>query len=275
MKSIVKSIVAVTLLGSLLSFSCLAAISFAQDYPWNSLLAQSSFSLVKLSSDRFHNSDSEHRTEVEPDTFAWGSTIVSTFQVARVYAHGGADIGFATSTDGGKTWTSGYLPNLTVNYKGGSLASASDPAVVYDAKRGQWLISALAIPPNPDYGMAVSISRSTDGIRWSKPVIADDLHDRDDKPWITCDDTASSPHYSNCYTEWDDPNANDLIYMSTSTDDGLTWGPFKNTADQSHRPRSPAAGSAQRHGCSANRGFKRQWRYRRLQLVRWRVGAAP
>jgi hypothetical protein len=213
-------------------FSCLAAISFAQDYPWNSLLAQSSFSLVKLSSDRFHNSDSEHRTEVEPDTFAWGSTIVSTFQVARVYAHGGADIGFATSTDGGKTWTSGYLPNLTVNYKGGSLASASDPAVVYDAKRGQWLISALAIPPNPDYGMAVSISRSTDGIRWSKPVIADDLHDRDDKPWITCDDTASSPHYSNCYTEWDDPNANDLIYMSTSTDDGLTWGPFKNTADQ-------------------------------------------
>ena len=82
--------------------------------------AQSSFPLVKLSTDTFHNSDSEHKTEVEPDTFAWGSTIVSTFQVARVYAHGGADIGFATSTDGGKTWTSGYLPDLTVNYKGGS-----------------------------------------------------------------------------------------------------------------------------------------------------------
>jgi len=232
MKSIVKSIVAVTLLGFLLSFGCLAVISFAQGDPRNNIPAQSSFSLIKLSSDMFHNSDSEHRTEVEPDTFAWGSTIVSTFQVARVYAHGGADIGFATSTDGGKTWTSGYLPGLTVNYKGGTLASASDPAVVYDAKRTQWMISALAIPPNPDYGMAVSISRSTDGIHWSKPVIADDLHDRDDKPWITCDNTASSPHYGNCYTEWDDPNANDLIYMSTSTDGGLTWGPFKNTADQ-------------------------------------------
>ena len=88
----------------------------------------SSFSLIRLSTDKFHDSASEHRTEVEPDTFAWGSTIVSTFQVSRVYAHGGADIGFATSTDGGKTWTSGYLPDLTVNYKGGSLASASDPS---------------------------------------------------------------------------------------------------------------------------------------------------
>jgi hypothetical protein len=202
--------------------------------PGSSIQAQSSFPLVKLSTDTFNNSDSEHKTEVEPDAFAWGSTIVSTFQVARVYAHGGADVGFATSTDGGKTWTSGYLPDLTVNYKGGSFYSASDPAVVYDAKRSQWLISTLAITANPLYGMAVSISRSTDGIHWSKPIIADDLHDRDDKPWITCDNTAKSPYYGNCYTEWDDPNAGDLIYASTSTDGGLTWGPFKNTGDQAY-----------------------------------------
>jgi hypothetical protein len=197
----------------------------------SSILAPSSFALVKLSADTFHNSDSEHRTEVEPDTLSWGSTIVSTFQVARIYAHGGADIGFATSTDGGKTWTSGYLPGLTVNYKGGTLASASDPAVSYDAKHGQWLISALAIPPNPDYGVAVSISRSTDGIHWSKPIITDQSS-RDDKNWITCDNTSTSPYYGNCYTEWDEPNSNDEIFMSTSTDGGLTWGPAKSTADQ-------------------------------------------
>jgi hypothetical protein len=53
--------------------------------PGSSIQAPSSFPLVKLSTDTFHNSDSEHKTEVEPDTFAWGSTIVSTFQVARVY----------------------------------------------------------------------------------------------------------------------------------------------------------------------------------------------
>ena len=191
----------------------------------------SSFSLIRLSTDKFHDSASEHRTEVEPDTFAWGSTIVSTFQVSRVYAHGGADIGFATSTDGGKTWTSGYLPDLTVNYKGGSLASASDPAVVYDAKHSLWLIAALAIPPNPDYGRAVSISRSADGVHWSKPVIVDSSP-RDDKNWITCDNTTTSPYYGNCYTEWDEPDSNDEIFMSTSTDGGLTWGAAKTTADQ-------------------------------------------
>src|SRR5690242_4423840 len=93
-------------------------------------------SLLKISGDQFQNPDSQHRTEVEPDTFAWGSTIVSTFQVARVFGGGGADIGWATSINGGKNWTAGYLPGLTVNYKNGPYAAASDPAVVYDAKHG-------------------------------------------------------------------------------------------------------------------------------------------
>jgi hypothetical protein len=37
--------------------------------------------LQKLSTDTFTNSYSEHRTEVEPHTYAHGSTIVSAFQV--------------------------------------------------------------------------------------------------------------------------------------------------------------------------------------------------
>ncbi|MGB6675245.1 MAG: hypothetical protein WBE44_01015, partial [Terriglobales bacterium] len=113
--------------------------------------------LVKLSTDTFHNSDSDHHTEVEPDTFAWGSTIVTGFQVARVPDGGGADIGFATSTDAGKTWTSGYLPGLTDNYKGGSFTAASDAAVVYDAKHAEWLISTLPLIDSD--GEAVATSR--------------------------------------------------------------------------------------------------------------------
>ena len=200
------------------------AISLALIIPAN---AQSN--LVKLSTDTFHNSDSEHRSEVEPDTFAWGSTIVSAFQVARVPDGGGADVGFATSTDGGKTWTSGYLPGLTDNYKGGQFTAASDAAVAYDAKHGEWLISTLPIINNQ--GEAVATSRSTDGIHWGKPVIVDDSGS-DDKNWITCDNTTTSPHYGNCYTEWDEPGLGDLVFMSTSADGGLTWGTGKNTADQ-------------------------------------------
>jgi hypothetical protein len=185
--------------------------------------------LVKLSTDTFHNSDSDHHTEVEPDTFAWGSTIVTGFQVARVPDGGGADIGFATSTDAGKTWTSGLLPGLTDNYKGGSFTAASDAAVAYDAKHGEWLISTLPITNND--GEAVATSRSTDGIHWSKPIIVDHSGS-DDKNWITCDNTTTSPHYGNCYTEWDEPALGDLIFMSTSTDGGVTWGTAMNTGDQ-------------------------------------------
>ena len=185
--------------------------------------------LVKLSTDTFHNSDSDHHTEVEPDTFAWGSTIVTGFQVARIPDGGGADIGFATSTDAGKTWTSGLLPGLTDNYKGGSFTAASDAAVAYNAKHGEWLISTL--PIINDDGEAVATSRSTDGIHWSKPILVDHSGS-DDKNWITCDNTNTSPHYGNCYTEWDEPALGDLIFMSTSTDGGVTWGPAMNTGDQ-------------------------------------------
>ncbi|HSR22259.1 MAG TPA: exo-alpha-sialidase, partial [Candidatus Eisenbacteria bacterium] len=64
-------------------------------------------------SDPFTNSTSQHRTEVEPDTFSNGSTIVSVFQTGRFTDGGSSDIGFGTSTDGGSTWTGGFLPGLT------------------------------------------------------------------------------------------------------------------------------------------------------------------
>src|SRR5215217_2436916 len=54
-----------------------------------------------------------HQTQVEPDTFASGSTIVAAFQVGRIYDGGACAIGFSTSTDNGATWTSGLLPGLT------------------------------------------------------------------------------------------------------------------------------------------------------------------
>jgi hypothetical protein len=204
-------------------FTLVLAIAFAMVVP-----AHAQLPLVKLSADTFHNSASEHHSEVEPDTYSWGSTIVSSFQVARVPNGGGADLGFATSTDVGKTWTHGYLPGLTNNYKGGSFTAASDAAVAYDAKHGQWLISSL--PIINDNGQAVGVSRSKDGVTWGKPIILDNSGS-DDKEWVICDNTKTSPHYGNCYMEWDEPALGDVIFMSTSTDGGLTWSAAQNTAD--------------------------------------------
>jgi len=186
--------------------------------------------VVQISVDRFQNSDSVHRTEVEPDTFAWGSTIVSAFHVARrpgSIGWGSADVGFSTSTDGGLTWTYGYLPYLTVNYKNGPYYGAADPAVAYDAKHGVWLISTLPlISPIGD----VAVSRSLDGIHWSKPILIDGTH-LDDKNWTVCDNTSTSPFYGNCYTEWDQAFGSGDVLMSVSSDGGKTWGPGKASAD--------------------------------------------
>ena len=131
-----------------------------------------SANLLQLSFDPFTNATSQHQTEVEPGAFAYGNTIVAAFQVARISNGGGADIGFATSKDGGQTWTNGLLPGLTQWYQGGSNSAASDAAVAYDAKHGMWLISTLPIGNND----LVATSRSTDGLTWSNPVLVTSDH---------------------------------------------------------------------------------------------------
>ena len=176
--------------------------------------------LVKLSTDTFTNSTSQHATEVEPDSFSFGSTIVAAFQVGRISTGGSSDIGFATSTDSGATWQNGFLPGLTTFQGGGNNAAVSDPAVVYDAKHGLWLISSLTIASNG--GTQVVASSSPDGINWNSPIAVSHTPDPD-KDWITCDNTPTSAFYGHCYMQWDDFQQNDLIYMSTSTDGGGTW----------------------------------------------------
>lgn len=186
-----------------------------------------SANLLQLSFDPFSNSSSQHQSEVEPGAFAYGNTIVTAFQVARIYGGGGADIGFATSKDGGQTWTNGLLPGLTQWYQGGTNSAASDAAVAYDAKHGKWLISTLPIGNND----LVASSSSSDGLTWSNPVYVTTTIDSD-KNWITCDNWPSSPYYGNCYTEWDSPGFGDVLYMSTSSDGGATWGTAKRNASQ-------------------------------------------
>ena len=75
------------------------------------------------------------------------------------------------------------------------------------------------------------MSRSSDGLTWQNPASVDPSAPSSDKNWIVCDSWASSPHFGNCYLEWDDPINQGEIQMSTSTDGGLTWGIPVATAD--------------------------------------------
>src|SRR6202171_3600760 len=140
--------------------------------------AQAQVSLTQLSEDTFTDTPSQHATEVEPSSFSYGSTIVGPFQVGRIASGGGADIGFATSTNGGVSWTNGYLPGITM-YQGGTNSAASDAAVAYDALHNVWLISTLPIGNST----SVAVSRSTDGINWSSPIAVTGSSSAD-KNWI-------------------------------------------------------------------------------------------
>src|SRR5215470_13735812 len=155
----------------------LVALTLALVFAFSStILAFASVTLLQLSSDPFTNSTSQHATEVEPDTLSFGSTIVSAFQVGRFFGGGASDIGFATSTNGGKTFTSGFLPDTTTAVTPpGMYERTSDASVAFDAKHGVWLISFLGLHPNGNAkAVDVLVSRSTDGgLTWSTPVPVD------------------------------------------------------------------------------------------------------
>src|SRR3954470_15727302 len=67
--------------------------------------------VLQISSDPFTqatcraSSTTNHQTQVEPDSFANGSTIVAAYQVGRIYDGGACATGFARSTNNGASWT--------------------------------------------------------------------------------------------------------------------------------------------------------------------------
>ena len=201
----------------------------------STLVPASAATLVQLSTDPYTNKTSQHATEVEPDTYAFGSTIVSVFQVGRFFDGGASNIGFATSTDGGSSWTNGLFPSSTVFASpAGKYARGSDASVAYDPKHGVWMASWLGVV-NPSGPVDVVVTRSTDGgLSWGAPVTVNATGHFDDKNWTVCDTTASSAFYGNCYTEFDDASLGDLEQMSTSTDGGLTWGAALPTRNKVH-----------------------------------------
>ena len=191
---------------------------------------------LRLSSDPYTNDGSQHQVEVEPGSYSYGSTIVTAFQAGRFRDFGSSNIGWATSTDGGTTWQSGFLTGTT-RVAGGPYDRITDPAVTYDAAHDTWMIATVVFQETAAgfNARAVLVSLSTNGgTTWSNPVIIADVGTRGelDKEWIVCDNTPTSVFYGNCYAEWDDYTRGDLIQMSTSKDGGRTWGAAKTTTDQ-------------------------------------------
>ena len=181
----------------------------------------------RLSVDPTANSDSQHETAVEPDSFSFGSTIVTAFQLGRRASGAAASIGTAVSHDAGRTWQRSTLPGVTIQSQpAGSQTAASDPVVAYDALHSTWLVGTLTLEPS---GSHVYVARSTDGQHWSAPV---DVASGPvlDKDWFACDNGATSPFRGRCYAEYTDDETNATV-SQFSTDGGATWSqPVRSTS---------------------------------------------
>ncbi len=200
--------------------------------------AQASASLIKqISHDPYTNSTSQHQTQVEPATFAFGPIVVSAFQSGRFFTGGGSsNISWATSFDAGITWKTGNLPGITI-FGGGTYGRVSDSVVAYDLLHHTWLISSLAIKTTTDVNnsTAVIVSRSSDGLHWSKPILvsASNATQNWDKDDSVCDQNPRSRFFGRCYVQWDDANNNGKLQLSFSNDGGLTWSAPTSPASQS------------------------------------------
>lgn len=177
----------------------------------------------QLSRDPFRNL-AQHETQVEPDSMAFGSTIVTVFQSGRLEDGGAVATGWATSVDAGRTWRRGFLERVTER--------ASDPVVAYDRLHGVWLIATLGAG---EESTQLLISRSRDGLVWSRPeVAAADPAEGYDKEWIACDTWPSSRFYGRCYLAYLELETRE-IRVRRSADGGRTWSatvavPVESTA---------------------------------------------
>jgi hypothetical protein len=191
-----------------------------------SVTASAVIPVVKIATDPFTNSTSQHKTIVEPDSYSFGSTIVAAAQFGRFFDGGASDIGWATSTNNGTSWVSGVMPGITpFTNPPGPYARVSDPSVAFDRRHNVWMVSSLALNSSPS-GVAVILSRSTNGgTTWNNPVTIRSVGAGEDfdKNWTVCDNTSTSPFYGSCYTQWDDFGNGNRFRMAFSRDGGLTW----------------------------------------------------
>jgi hypothetical protein len=172
---------------------------------------------------------SEPDTQAEPDIAMDPhdpNDVVAVVQQGRFPSEGGASgISFAASLDGGRHWSDGTLPGLTLG-AGGEFERATDPAVAFGPDGS---VYANTLPFNTsDCRNGIAVNRSDDGgLTWNQPVLVqDDLSCSafNDKNWIAVDTFPASPHAGRIYVAW---FRSGPIVMRYSDDRGAHWSSLK------------------------------------------------
>jgi len=147
--------------------------------------------------------------------------------------------GWYRSTDGGTTWTGGFLPGFDSIGR----TSGGDPSLDIGPKSCNGAFSwscgadvyyaSLADPFPERGGEAVTVSRTGDDAQsWANPTVVDATVNSgqfDDHEWLSVDKGASSAHFGRVYVTWAQfcnvcaGNGNVKIFVAHSDDTGMTW----------------------------------------------------
>ena len=184
--------------------------------------------------------DGSRATQSGESNAAWGDYVL----VAWNDGMGPQYLGYAYSTDGGRTFIDGGAPPVPAGW-----VWWSDPVVSVDEKTGTFYFCGLVEPTVDTNGIGVvSASFSGGTLHWGTPVLVRSAHTPSmilDQPSLVADSTTGNL-YLTC-TTFDRPTG-DHIDVQRSTDGGATWTravQISSAADDGrvHGPR-PAAGPA-------------------------------
>ncbi len=154
------------------------------------------------------------------------SHLLAGYQESRFQDGGARALAYAVSFNGGKTWSEGLLPGLTIA-AGGTFQRISDPWVAFGPGGRAYYVSLAFNETTPDNGIFVSASEDG-GLTWGPPVaVRTDTVDFNDKEAITVDTRTDSPFRGRVYVGWDTVFADErqTVRFSYSDDGGASFVP--------------------------------------------------
>src|SRR5712691_8854158 len=168
-----------------------------------------------------------HATQSETSAAAFGPNIVVTYNNSTglhvIPNPSGSGLlvdrvqlsGFSSSTDGGQTWKSGFIPPSA-----GATQTFGDPSIGVD-RHGVFYFANLAA--DTTHG-TIQVNKSTDGgVTWSPGVVVQQ-DNASDKEWLAVGPDPVNKNQDNVYVTWTSfqPTVCQLRF-GRSTDGGVTW----------------------------------------------------
>lgn len=124
--------------------------------------------------------------------------------------------GFSTSTDGGKTFKSGFFPGVA-----NTPFSYGDPSVDV-GQHGRFYFAQLGQDALGNFGITANTSR--DGLHWHDAVVVA-MDDGADKPWLAVGPDPRKENQENAYITWSSfqNDGSITLQLAKSTNGGKTW----------------------------------------------------